>query len=118
MSAEEVLARLSTLEREAATLRQEVAIARQGAVTPELLQRLAELPEAVARAAAAQRPTRELVDSKGLGRPGNFGSGPEAELFAQFRPWITKVENYVVSVFQDCREMLRAAAALEVHGDV
>ena len=33
MSAEEVLARLNNLEREAATLRQELAIARQGAVT-------------------------------------------------------------------------------------
>ena len=54
----------------------------------------------------AQQPVARLVDTRGIGRPSNFGSGEEKS----FPVWQRKMQNYIVSVFPDLREPLEWAA--------
>ena len=62
----------------------------------------------------AQQPVARLVDTRGIGRPSNFGSGEEKSLEKSFPVWQRKMQNYIVSVFPDLREPLEWAAMTAV----
>ena len=62
----------------------------------------------------AQQPVARLVDTRGIGRPPNFGSGEERSLEKSFPVWQRKMQNYIVSVFPDLREPLEWAATTAV----
>eukprot|EP00971_Amphidinium_carterae_P343376 6483103-Amphidinium_carterae.1 len=55
-------------------------------------------------------PPPRLVDTRGIGRPPNFGSGEEKTLEKNFPVWQRKMQNYIVSVFPDFQDPLRWAA--------
>ena len=57
----------------------------------------------------AQQPVARLVDTRGIGRPSNLGSGEEKSLEKSFPVWQRKMQNYI-SVFPDLREPLEWAA--------
>ena len=113
---EDVMRRLLLLEQETLNLRAEAAQARQeaaqanqrAAVSDQVVQRLTLLPGEVAAAITAAtravRPARQLVDPKGLGKP-PFFTGNESE----FAVWCRKTENYVLSVYPEAVELMRAA---------
>ena len=54
------------------------------------------------------------MDTRGIGRPPNFGSGEERSLEKSFPVWSRKMQNYIVSVFVDLREPLEWAATTAV----
>ena len=62
----------------------------------------------------AQQPVARLVDTRGIGRPSNFGSGEEKSLEKSFPVWQRKMQNYIISVFPDLREPLEWAATTAV----
>ena len=62
----------------------------------------------------AQQPVARLVDTRGIGRPSNFGSGEEKSLEKSFPVWQRKMQNYIISVFPDLREPLEWAAMTAV----
>ena len=62
----------------------------------------------------AQEPVARLVDTRGIGRPSNFGSGEEKSLEKSFPVWQRKMQKYIVSVFPDLREPLEWAAMTAV----
>ena len=62
----------------------------------------------------AQQPVARLVDTRGIGRPSNFGSGEEKSLEKSFPVWQRKMQNYIISVFPDFREPLEWAATTAV----
>ena len=62
----------------------------------------------------AQQPVARLVDTRGIGRPSNFGSREGKSLEKSFPVWQRKMSNYVVSVFPDLREPLEWAAMTAV----
>ena len=107
---------MQLLEQETVNLRAEAAQARQeamqanqrAAVSDQVVQRLTLLPgevaAAIAAATRANRATRQLTDPKGLGKPPHF-TGTESE----FAVWCRKTENYVLSVYPEAVELLRAA---------
>ena len=62
----------------------------------------------------AQHPVARLVDTMGIGRPSNFGSGDETSLEKSFPVWQRKMQNYIISVFPDLREPLEWPAMTAV----
>ena len=62
----------------------------------------------------AQQPAARLVDTRGIGRPSNFGSGEEKSLEKSFPVLQRKMQNYIISVFPDLREPLEWAATTAV----
>ena len=62
----------------------------------------------------AQQPVARLVDTRGKGRPSNFGSGVEKSLEKSFQVWQRKMQNYIISVFPDLRDPLEWAAMTAV----
>ena len=62
----------------------------------------------------AQQPVARRVDTRGIGRPSNFGSGEEKSLEKSFPVWQRKMQNYIVNVFPDLREPLEWAAMTAV----
>ena len=62
----------------------------------------------------AQQPVARLVDTRGIGRPSNFGSGEEKSLEKSFPVWQRKMQNYIISVFPDLQEPLEWAAMTAV----
>ena len=60
------------------------------------------------------QPVERLVDTRGIGRPSNFGSCEEKSLEKSFPVWQRKMPNYIVSVFPDLREPLEWAAMTAV----
>ena len=60
------------------------------------------------------QPVARLVDTRGIGRPSNLGSGEEKSLEKSFPVWQRKMQNYIISVFPDLREPLEWAAMTAV----
>ena len=54
----------------------------------------------------AKRGDAKLVDTRGVGKPPNFGLGEERVLEKNFPVWQRKMLNYVVSIFIDLKEPL------------
>ena len=63
---------------------------------------MAKMADAVSKLAAKSGGERaRLVDTRGIGRPSNFGTGDEKVLEKTFPIWQRKLQNYVVSVYPD-----------------
>ena len=74
----------------------------QALLTPELVQRLAALPEHLTAAIAANR--REgLVDIRGLGKPPALKDPPRE---GEFMVWCRKVETFAAAVYAEARTAL------------
>ena len=57
----------------------------------------------------AQQPVARLVDTRGIGRPSNFGSGEEKSLEKSFPVWQRKMQNYIINVFPDLRALINSS---------
>ena len=51
-----------------------------------------------------------LVDTRGIGKPGQFGPGTDEELKKKFPNWQRKTANFVLSVYPDLKPALEWAA--------
>ena len=82
--------------------RQQQQAQQQAQLTPELVQRLAALPEHLTAVLAANR--REgLVDIKGLGKPPALKDPPRE---GGFMVWCRKVETFAAAVYPEARAAL------------
>jgi len=78
---------------------------------PERYERMAQSMERVAAGAGRNRDgERDLVDTRGVGKPTSFGKGSERELEALFSTWARKLASFVVSVWPDMQGPLEWAA--------
>ncbi len=68
-----------------------------------LAAQIAKLPEKLAEAMRGTR-GQSLIDSRGLGKPFVFDNVEE-----HFVHWARKTQNYIKSVYRDCREALSLA---------
>ena len=108
----EVMRELTELRAENTVLSQQVAGLQHAAaaagpngrtdVPHEILNALAELPNAIRTAA---RGPRSLIDTRGLGRPPAYNNNE-----ADFYVWSRKFENYAASVVPECRALLSWSA--------
>ena len=69
------------------------------------------MAEAVKKMVTSQKGGGRLVDTRGIGRPGNFGQGDEKSLEKTFLVWQRKLPNYVVSVYPDLQEPMQWAVS-------
>ena len=67
---------------------------------------VAQIAEALSRIAEKDRGGAKLVDTRGVGRPANFGAGDEKTLEKSFPVWQRELLNYVVSIYPDMKEPL------------
>ena len=71
---------------------------------------MAKMADAVSKLAAKSGGERvRLVDTRGIGRPSNFGTGDEKVLEKTFPIWQRKLQNYVVSVYPDLQPAMEWA---------
>ena len=68
----------------------------------EVLKKLATSVDRMATRSSAP----SLVDTKGIGKPTNFGGGDEKELDRKFLVWQRKTANFIVAVFKDVEPCL------------
>ena len=113
---EEVQAQIARLLQENQALNQRLEAlaaqqaqqAQQAQLAPDLLQRLATLPDQLANVMRNPQASRSLVDNRGLGKPPLF-TNKEVD----FRTWSRKAENYVCAVYADAADLLAMAAERE-----
>ena len=70
---------------------------------------MAKMADAVNKLAAKSGGGARLVDTRGIGRPSNFGTGEEKVLEKTFPIWQRKLQNYVVSVYPDLQPAMEWA---------
>ena len=73
----------------------------------QLLERLV---TAVERGSSTQPNSRTMIDTKGLGKPSSFGKGDRKELESMFPSWSRKTRNFVLSIYDDLKDLLDWAA--------
>ena len=81
--------------------------AQHAQLAPDLLQRLVASQEQLANAMRGNR-TKNLVDTKGLGKPLTFRNKEE-----EFRTWSRKTANYICSVHKEATDVLVSVAQNE-----
>ena len=87
---------------------QAAQLAQHAQLGPDLLQRLVSSQEQLASAMRGNR-TKNLVDTKGLGKPLSFRNKEE-----EFRTWSRKTANFICSVHKEAKDVLASVGQNDV----
>ena len=90
---EQIAEAMNAMQRQIAELASQLAEERHRSAN---LDRVAQVLD---RWTTQQQPAARLEDTRGIGRPSNFGSGEEKSLEKSFPVWQRKMQNCIISVF-------------------